>query len=401
MEPTLTWIDLTASDRDKMRRVLDLFNEPGTRDEMGIDSVRQALSDALFPGVSYLHRRLRYVLFIPWMYLQLEARRVDPAAVEREARRREIALIDRLTQHEDRKGIIGVRSRSALERLPSSVYWNALIEWGIFLHPQGQSWYHANFAPPMGEREEMVRADDPGVVRIRQPNWHPRLPKPEGFPAEASFALRHKEATFLQGRLEESCAGTLLGWLASHGTDTPSDSFYTDPTVARARMEGPAAIREPIELATRFSRHAQGIHLLYDLLLAEKRRRLGLDDNGELIDTCRQRLDEWSTREASEPAYRPDVLWDFLARLHRRPAGARSFLDDWSRRLADVGHHAVADAPRLRTLIEERERNLKGRRARLVDRERLREWQCGGGGRMDFRWPPVRQLLIDLYRGLA
>jgi len=27
MQPTLTWIDLTASDRDKMRRVLDLLNE--------------------------------------------------------------------------------------------------------------------------------------------------------------------------------------------------------------------------------------------------------------------------------------------------------------------------------------------------------------------------------------
>ena len=27
MQATLTWLDLTASDRDKMRRVLDLFKE--------------------------------------------------------------------------------------------------------------------------------------------------------------------------------------------------------------------------------------------------------------------------------------------------------------------------------------------------------------------------------------
>lgn len=27
MEPTLTWLDFTASDRDKMRRVLDLLGE--------------------------------------------------------------------------------------------------------------------------------------------------------------------------------------------------------------------------------------------------------------------------------------------------------------------------------------------------------------------------------------
>ena len=50
MEPALTWIDLTASDRDQMRRVLDLFKEQGTLDEMGLGSLRDVLSDALFPG---------------------------------------------------------------------------------------------------------------------------------------------------------------------------------------------------------------------------------------------------------------------------------------------------------------------------------------------------------------
>jgi len=43
MQPTLTWIDLTASDRDKMRRVLDLLNEQGTLDEMGLGSLRDAV----------------------------------------------------------------------------------------------------------------------------------------------------------------------------------------------------------------------------------------------------------------------------------------------------------------------------------------------------------------------
>ena len=33
---------------------------------MGLGSLRDALSDALFPGTSYLQTRLRYVLFVPW-----------------------------------------------------------------------------------------------------------------------------------------------------------------------------------------------------------------------------------------------------------------------------------------------------------------------------------------------
>ena len=74
MQATLTWLDLTASDRDKMRRVLDLFKEQGTLDELGLGSLRDALSDALFPGTSSIETRLRYVLFIPWLYRRLEDR---------------------------------------------------------------------------------------------------------------------------------------------------------------------------------------------------------------------------------------------------------------------------------------------------------------------------------------
>ena len=62
MDATLTWLDLTASDRDKMRRVLDLFNEQGTLDGLSLGSLRDALSDGLFPGTSDLQTRLRYVL---------------------------------------------------------------------------------------------------------------------------------------------------------------------------------------------------------------------------------------------------------------------------------------------------------------------------------------------------
>ena len=112
MQATLTWLDLTAGDRDKMRRVLDLFNEQGTLDEMGLGNLRDAISDALFPGTSYNQTRLRYVLFIPWIYLRLETRRVRSLDVERAARQAEVDLIGRLEQGKDKKGIIGVYARA-------------------------------------------------------------------------------------------------------------------------------------------------------------------------------------------------------------------------------------------------------------------------------------------------
>ena len=400
MESTLTWLDLTVSDRDKMRRVLDLFNEQGTVDEMGLGSLRDALSEALFPGTSTLHTRLRYVLFIPWTYKRLEARRISAVDVAAQARRAEIGLIGPLGQCEDAEGTIGVRARGSLARLPSSVYWTALVRWGIFQHEQSQSWYHTHFARLAHSRDGEMPTDDPGVISLHRPNWHPRLPDPPGsFPGEASFVLTREEADFLQGRLEEGCAGTLLAWLAREGSDTPSNDFCWDD---HAALGASADIRTTIELARRFSLHVESMPLLYNLLLAERRHEEhGRDD--ELVDQYRAKLVEWVTREAEEDNYDPNGLWKFVtARGGHLPSPQCRFVESWSKGIAETTQSTIADDGRLRRLIEERERQLKGRRARLANPGRLLDWNGRAGvGRMDFRWRRVRQLLIDLHRGLG
>ena len=304
MEPTLTWLDLTASDRDRMRRVIDLFSEQGTLDEMGLGRLRDALSDALFPGTSYIQTRLRYLLFIPWIYQRLERRMVEVSNVAQEARRSEVALIPRLERSPEAEGVIGVVARGSLVRLPSSVYWSALARWDIFQHQQSQGWYHANFAA-LADGKGVARPDDPGVVWSPQPNWHPRLPNPPmSFPAEASFALTGEEADFLRGRLEERCAGTLLGWLARHGSATPTESVWDDPDA----LSAPTDIRSTVELARRFSLHVEGIPLLYNLVLAEHRQgTFGTDETGT-IDEYRARLIKWTEREASESRYETQPL---------------------------------------------------------------------------------------------
>lgn len=188
MEPTLTWIDLTTADRDKMRRVLDLFNEQGTIDEMGLGTLRDALSDALFPGTSSIQTRLRYMLFIPWIYQRLEKKAGQLTDVATVARKEEIGLIQPLKDSGEVQGVIGAVAGARLSRLPSHAYWAGLVRWGIFQHPRSQSWYHRYFADLARRDDGIMRADDPGLVWTRKGNWHPRLPPvPEGFPDEVSF----------------------------------------------------------------------------------------------------------------------------------------------------------------------------------------------------------------------
>ena len=62
------WLDYSEHERRKALDVIDLFGEKDTRDELGIGTVRDALADRLFPGISTIQTRARYFLFIPWVH---------------------------------------------------------------------------------------------------------------------------------------------------------------------------------------------------------------------------------------------------------------------------------------------------------------------------------------------
>ena len=144
--------------------------------------------------------------------------------------------------------------------------------------------------------------------------------------------------------------------------------------------------------------------LLYNLLVAERRREVLESDEAETIDNLRADLFEWVNREADEEGpFVPDGLWELVVRGGGRlPRPQRAFIEGWSRRLTELTPDRVADDHRLRTLIAAREWRLKGVRARLHNQNRLRDWNPDVGvGRMDFRWYRVRQFLIDLHSGLA
>ena len=226
------------------------------------------------------------------------------------------------------------------------------------------------------------------------------MPKPPtGFPWEASFALTCEEADFLRGRLEERCAGTLLAWLARNGSTAPAEHLWDDPDAQRA----PVSVRDTVELARRFSLHVEGMPLLYNLLVAKRRHDALGEDETDVIEHYRIELARWAAREAKEQPYDPAALWELVVhggRKLREPQ--RRFIKNWSRRIPALDPDQVADDATLRTLITQREWQLKSSRARLANLNRLREWAPGVGvGRMDFRWVRVRRFMMDLHQGLA
>lgn len=397
MRPSLAWLDLTTADRNRMRRVLDLFEEKGTVDELGLGTLRDLLSETLFPGTSSIQTRLRYVLFVPWIYQRLEKKGVSAADVEVAARKAELALIDPLSRQTDTDGIIGFRARGSLKRLPSAVFWSALVRWGLFIPARSQSWYHARFGT-IDQIPNMAAADDPGVTWSRNHSWHPRIPKkPKSFPKTVAFDLSNKEAEFLGGQIEAHCSGTLLAWLVKKGRK-PKGDFWNEPAVGKA----PEPIKAVVALAERFSLHVEGAPLLYNLMLAENHQEAFTDGDSDWCDHYRKGLARWARAESKKSTFVPQTLWTYVfSQGGRLTTGQKTFVERWSKLVSDLGADAIADSQDARRLVREREIFLKGGRSRFTNEKRLFDWSGRAGvGRMDFRWSRVKQLLTDLHRGL-
>ena len=74
-----------------------LFQERETRDELGLGSIRDSIADHLFPRTSTIQTRLRYMLFIPWLFQMLEGSVAGPDQLAAEARALENRLANALS----------------------------------------------------------------------------------------------------------------------------------------------------------------------------------------------------------------------------------------------------------------------------------------------------------------
>ena len=202
MFSVLAWIDHDSQARERTLRILSLFQEKESRDELGLASVRDSFADQLFPGTSTIQTRLRYMLFVPWIYRSLEEKKLPAESFAIQADLLERELVQPLMDSGDPRGIFGKTAGKRLKRLPSSVYWARLGVWGIRLTLFSQGEYHRRIEETYRRRhtlkalEEHVRARGDDVDREQRTatlNWHPRLPDPpKQFPSKIDFAKSRK-----------------------------------------------------------------------------------------------------------------------------------------------------------------------------------------------------------------
>lgn len=398
MTSFLSWVDYSATEQERMHRAIALFGEHEARDELGIGTIRDAFSEALFPGTSTIQTRLRYFLFIPWIYQNLEAQRLIPPKLNKRKRAAELALTEPLRVSGDSDGNFGQVAGEELKRLPSNVYWTGLRTWGILNFHGSQSQYHQALELIYQRRDSGTRPDDEGVELDRLATWHERLPQaPDNFPEGLTFQLTLEEAEYLQDRMRYACQDTMLAHLAQLGKQSSTGLPWLHPDMGTM----PKRTRDELDLARRFSLVMHGAALLYNLILSEKS---GRGDAEELRDKYRRRLAEWI--DNAEPkdlvAWSPEDIWAFAANANASiPMLTRRFVESWMGRLPAIDLHQVADDEDCRRIVRDREHKLKGSRSRIFNGRALDQWGgASGTERLNYRWGIVQRLINDLHAGL-
>lgn len=403
MMSSLTWLDYSEQDRRRALEVIDLFRETSTVDELGLASVRNSYSDLFFPGTSTVQTRARYFLLVPWTFLRLERLRFSSSKIGARARRAELNLSKRMLAGDDTRGVFGSQAGDALKRLPSEVYWGGLGSWGICTFP-GHKWAYFRSLDGFYRRGNRFTSTprDPEGRRAPPANWHPHLPAPpSGFPREnVSVALRFRDAEYLRDRIQARHPETLLAVLAARADRT--DLEVERPWQLSQLRELTPVLRAQLRDAEMFAVCMQGATLLYNLMLSELRQ------HEEWTEDYRRRLEGWASDvDTLGPAladWNPGGVWR-IVRGTGRSLGypTQAFIERWFEELKRVGPRAlVGDGSHARTLVKDREVQLKRARARLTNPRRLELWGGDSGtGRMAYRWGPAKRILEDLFDGLA
>jgi hypothetical protein len=392
-----SWLDHSEQQRRRMLEVVSLFHEQGTVDELGIGPIRDAISDALFPGLSVLHTRARYLLFVPWLARRLETGRVHASDAPRRFRQHEVQLIHALIAGDAGLGVIGVDAQDTVKRLPSVLYWGALRRFGILRHPGTAAQYLRSLGSFAQAARRAARDDEGEVTEGAYRSWHPDLPaEPDRLLDETTFTLTSVEADFLEDRVLASVPGSLLAHLLATRTVADVADPWQHPALASASPD----LRRTVDHAHRFSTLLHGANLLYNLLLSEQVEALqdrGVDDR---VDEYRWRLEDWAIevrdREGFYLEWNLDDFWalvlDHNPRLHPT---SRDFVRRWVALTTDRIDH-LADDETARLLVRDRELRVKGALARLRHTRQLERWSGASGlGRLDYRWNGAAKRIVE------
>ncbi len=395
---SLGWLDFDDAARQKVAELLAALQEPGTLDVLGLATIRDAFSDMLHPGISTLHTRLRYFLFLPWIFQRLERGRVSANEFSRKLREYESRLIECLRHQDTGAGVIGYAAGNRLKTMPSQLYWGGLGAWGL----RRYSLSIAEYGRQAGWLTQgHGTKDDDGQPTVGVERMWLSLPgPPEGFlETDITFQLTSEEGQVLVDSVQRHQPRSLLAALFRQPTLAGEQLFPWD--IPQETL--PEAVTEMLRHARCFSEVTAGPQYVYNVLVARRaKQKLGWDTDS-VEESQLAQLSKWiglvHERHEELASWANDLpsLWSFL-HGNRIPSSTRRFITTIARAVVDDPARIQSDGD-IHREIRFREMQLKGKRARLGHLGALENWnRAAVGGQLGYRWSIVRGYLKDLVK---
>lgn len=390
----LGWIDFSKEDREKVLDIMNLLQEPGAVDEIGIGMVRDAFANLFFPGTSTVQTIAKYFLIVPYVLKEACDGKYGNdlnkilSRIDQEERNCGITLLKNCPEAE---GIIGRRNlpQRWVSRTPSNIYWNGIRTYGICTQ---------NISIP-----ELVKASiylQNGKKEVSQGNHYPNaeenttddldagigmgmqlLSIPDDFYSDwrnnLTIDLSPSEASFLRKMIETNTQGSLFAFLLKNEINVNRyDSF--EALYEELKGQVPLYMEEQMRHACEFNRLVFTARVRYNLILS----------NGE-NDTA---VNEWDKIQ-SNLAYMMAVNIDeVLALLNITNFKLRRFLTAFQAAVISQ------DWEETDKILIDREVEIKSKsRSKLLKREDYSADDWVGGGYLDYRFFSARRIINDIY----
>jgi Family of unknown function (DUF6361) len=387
----------TYLSRDALRRAERQLSGAGdgVRDEIGFLILHQRYADYFFPGTSVLHTRLRYALFVPWIYQTLYEDSSAGPARDR-VQKAEVSLAGRLRGAEGGGNIGGDNYPDPTSQPASFSYWGALGACGILREQDGR-------LPPRSHLHTLLQSkhrkavDDDGqaLARVELP-FIALPPRPTDWAGAGplDFKLLAREATFLHARFSDLRPARFpkqLSLLARLADGEPVEAYHCwEPgLIELAKEDGPKLRRAGY--AASLAAVGRGVYAaLVETLREEEDRQPGGRTHRDYLpvaikDHCamasRVHIDELLQDTGPMPREVVEVLEQTLAWLK---SGAKNPMT-----LRDPYENA-----------ECKRKNQRARLSRLFGASRRMEWDGDKhalAAPLHYRWHQVSRLLHDLW----
>lgn len=392
----LGWIDFSKEDRDKVHDVMNLLQEQGAVDELGIGIIRDAFANYFFPGTSTIQTRAKYFLIVPYLLKEAAEGKYGTDVnkilrrIEQEEKQCGITLLNR---NPEADGIVGKRvlPKGWVSRKPSDIYWNGIRTYGIFRKGTLSIKEYLDVSMKMKEHKNLMKfgnreddaldsdKDDKDAgdmvsfqlwdIPTYTTDWKEYL----------QIELTQNEAVFLRQRIEKSRPCSLLAYILKNRIDVNEYDGFGALTIAlKDQVESDTA--DMMELACDFNNLVYMARVRYNIMLSGGKNELAND--------------EWTWLSDNLKINSGVDLNSVFGCLQINNPKTYNFLVNLQEYFAN-GNIEEAD-----NLIRKREIQLKGvNRAKL---SRVNEYPSDswvGGMWLDYRFADAKRIINDIYHG--